>query len=80
MKGKHVSYFTICLPEKSLSLVVEFLVLRNTKLTVFIPISMFLILFVEMERLHLFLEEVVYCEVHELNIEIENIHIYVNYL
>lgn len=41
MKGKNVSHFTICLPEKSPNLVVEFLVLRNTKLTVFIPIYIY---------------------------------------
>lgn len=43
--------------QKYIDFVVEFLVLRNTKLTLFIQISMLFISFAEMERLYLFLEK-----------------------
>lgn len=69
MKGEIFSYFTICLQQKYVDLGTEFLVLRNTKLTLFIQISILFIVFVEMERLYLFLENIYY-EVKELNTEI----------
>lgn len=66
-KGGNVIYFIICLSEKYLDVVIEFFVLRNTELILLIYISMIFILFVEKKKLYLFLEDVVYCEVNELN-------------